>query len=396
MLQIIGYHIDRDSRTIFTSNGEKCSKSPYIDFLLKEQDAIRVCYQLDFFIANLLKFIGLSDKQLIQLHDTSELSTNGYKFKFVPKKFFSIIKDEKFVVLSDASQYMERYDLLGDPLEKAKEAQKVGVQVYNALSRLGLHPKSLISPIATFEKEVLFKMDLPTIDDMPEEAAQYAYECCTGPIICSYQKGKFEKCWDYDLVSAYASKLSECIDYRYGSWEKIDHFDPTAHYGFYLSNVDMTANFHPIVYARHNEESHCPLGEWQRKSTQDELNFITNYKRGTWEVEDGWVFHPTKIVKPYKKVIDWLHSQKEKSTGMQRKIVKRIQEGLWGYTLRIDWNGETATPSEHMNTVFGCQTETPVKLEVAKFVIDNQLEEFLLSIAVDGVLATKEVNLPKS
>lgn len=757
-MQIIGYHLDRDSKTIFTSTGEKCSEPPYIEFLLKETDAIRVCYHLDFMVSNIFCLIKLTKPQLMKLYDTTELTIGSYKFKYVPKKFLSIIKDEKFVLFSDASQYMERWDLLGDPTEKAVEARKIAVQVYNTLAKLGLHPKSIISPIATFEKEVLVKMDLPTIDDMPIEAAQYAYECCTGPIIQSYKIGRFDRCWDYDIKcysedtevlsisgwklikdlymgeliltfnptnskcyfqsvlqlhksfydgemvhikthnhidllltpnhtvlfkdrirsknskiyktlgklgkvndwrkveasslpngnidmpvsyptadkedypiednklkilawiitegfrcqrttntgnlgdgisitqslkvnpsncveirncftnlnihyterirsdghkcldfhispnlvrqhfnhlldqtnlhiiplwilqncskrqlniffqtlikgdgterrslgvcisnvfftdlrinadrmsylchllgyksfiytrqhttplsrrdlkyryhvninltnnhperkkgnkndttitygkvgkaiykgyvycptvanafiivrrndkscicgnSAYASILMNCIDYRHGEWKKIDHFDPTSHYGYYKGTVNMTADFHPIVYARTNEQSTTPKGEWERKSLKEELEFITKYERGTWEVEDGWVFYPTKLVYPYKKVILWLNDWKDKTKGMERKVVKRVLESLWGYTLRVDWDGETATPSEYMNTVFGAQTETLVKLKDAQFVIENGLEDNLLNISVDGVLVDKEVKLIK-
>jgi hypothetical protein len=392
-MQLIGYHFDHKTRTIFTSTGEKCSEPPYIDFLLKEHDAIRVCYHLDYFVSNLFSLIKLDHKQLIQIHDTTELSTHGYKFKYVPKKFLSIIKGDQFVLLSDASQYMDRWDLIDKPIDKAIEARNIGISVYNMLIKLGMHPKSVISPIATFEKEFLIKMDLPTIDDMPLEAAQYAYECCTGPIVQSYQKGHFDKCWDYDIKSAYGSILSECIDFRYGDWKKIDYFDPKSHYGYYDSYVNMTADFHPIVYAGANEKSHTPVGEWNRRSLKEELLFISQYNLGTWEVNDGWVFYPTKIVKPYFKIIKWLNEWKDRTKGLDRLVVKRILEALWGYTLRVDWNGDTAIPSEYMNTVFGAQTETLVKLKVAKFVIENNLQSQLLSIAVDGVLTTKEVNI---
>jgi len=389
-LQIVGYHLSRDNSTIYTSKGEQCSQPPYVEFLLKEKDAIRVCYQLDFFVANLFVLCKLTRKQLIQLYETTELRIGDYKFKFVPKKFLSIIKGDQFVLFSDASQYMERYDLVGDTAEKAVEARKIGVQVYNTLSKLGLHPKSIISPIATFEKEVLVKMDIPTIDDMPEEAAQYAYECCTGPIVQAYRIGRFEKCYDWDIKSAYASNLMNCIDFReqYGTWKKIDHFDPASHYGYYKGIVNMKDCFHPIVY-----ENNTPKGEWERKSLKEELEFITKYDRGTWEVEDGWVFYPTKFVYPYKKIILWLNDWKDKTKGMERKVVKRILESLWGYTLRIDFNGEIAIPSEYMNTVFGAQTETLTKLAVGKFIIENGLEESLISIAVDGVLVDKEITL---
>jgi hypothetical protein len=391
MQQIIGYHLDRDSRTIFASNGEKCSESPYIEFLLKEQDAIRVCYQLDFFIANLLKILNLTDKQLIQLHDTSELIIKGYKFKFVPKKFFSIIKGDKFIVLSDASQYMERYDLLGDPLEKAKEAQKVGIQVYNALSKLGLHPKSLISPISAFDKEVFSKLDLPQFEDIPEEASEYAYNCCHGPWVSAFQKGKWDKVYDLDVVSAYPHKLAtQCIDTRLGTWEKSDKYEPLAYYGFCKGMVNITANFSPIIYSVTNEQSFNPVGEWETFLTKEEIDFIRQYNLGEFEIYEGWWFFPDKITFPLKKIIEWLYTKKETSKGMERKIVKRLMAGQWGKTGEIMQDGSVGT---YFNTPWHATVEVNTRLQVAKFILDNNLQDHILSIAVDGILIDKEVKL---
>jgi len=391
MLQIIGYHLDRDSRTIFTSNNERCSEPPYIEFLLKEQDAIRVCYQLDFFVANLLKFINLSDKQLIQIHDTSELSTNGYKFKFVPKKFFSIIKGDKFVVLSDASQYMERYDLLEDPLKKAKEAQIIGVQVYNALSRLGLHPNSLVSPISAFDKEIFSKLNLPQIEDIPEEASEYAYNCCKGNWVESYQKGHFDKVYDLDISSAYPSIISkDCIDVRLGTWIKTDKFEQDAYYGFCKGIVNITSDFSPIIYSSDDNQSSTPKGEWETYITKQEIEFIEKYKLGTFEIEDGWWFFPDKITYPLKKITEWLYAKKESSKGIQKKIIKRIMSGLYGRTLQVDFGGVIG---DYFMPVWGATIQVNTRLEVARFILDNNLTNHVLSIAVDGCLVTKEVKI---
>ena len=191
-MQILGYHIDRDTRTIYTSNGEVCKEPPYIEFLLKEKDTLRICYHLDFMVSNLCKILSMSDTNLRTIYETSELRLSGYKFKYVPKKFLSIEKDDRFIVMADAAQYMERWDLVGDPLDKAKEACKLGGQVYNALSKLGLHPTTLVSPISAFDKEIFSKLDLPKFEDTPPEASEYAYNCCHGPWISAFQIGAFK------------------------------------------------------------------------------------------------------------------------------------------------------------------------------------------------------------
>jgi len=66
------------------------------------------------------------------------------------------------------------------------------------------------------------------------------------------------------------------------------------------------------------------------------------------------------------------------------------QSGMWGRTLQVDF-GETA--GEYFNSVWGCEVEVGTRLEVARFILDNNLIDHVIHIAVDGVLVDKEVVL---
>ena len=323
-MQILGYHLDRDSRTIVTSNGDVCKKPPYIEFLLKEKGTLRICYNLDFMVSNLLKVMAVSNSNLLKLYETSELKLSGYKFKYVPKKFFSIEKEDNFIVMADASQYMERWDLIGDPLDKAKEACKLGGQVYNALSKLGLHPKTLVSPISAFDKEIFSKLNLPDFADIPPEASEYAYNCCHGPWVAAFQTGRWNKVYDLDVVSAYPFELTKCIDTRLGTWIKTDKWEPDAFYGYAKGIVSITSDFSPIIYSKTNEMSYTPKGEWETFLNKKEIEFIKKHDIGDFQLDEAWWFFPEKITYPLKKIIEWLYTKKETSKGMERKIVKRI------------------------------------------------------------------------
>ena len=61
--------------------------------------------------------------------------------------------------------------------------------------------------------------------------------------------------------------------------------------------------------------------------------------------------------------------------------------GIWGYTLSVNYDGELG---DYFNSVWGVEVESRTRLEVARFVLDNNLLDNLLSIAVDGVLVSKE------
>jgi hypothetical protein len=333
----------------------------------------------------------MSNTNLLKLYETSELKLSGYKFKYVPKKFFSIEKEDTFIVMADASQYMERWDLVGDPLDKAKEACKLGGQVYNALSKLGLHPKTLVSPISAFDKEIFSKLNLPDFADIPPEASEYAYNCCHGPWIQAFQVGHWGGgVHDLDIVSAYPFELTKCIDTRLGTWIKTEKYEPDAYYGFCHGIVNITSDFSPIIYSKTNEMSYTPKGEWETYITKQEIDFIKKYNLGDFEIFNGWWFFPDKIVYPLKKIIEWLYTKKETSKGMERKIVKRIMSGIWGRCLQVDF-GEVA--GEYFNSVWGATVEVNTRLEVARFILDNNLVDHIIHIAVDGVLIDKEVQL---
>jgi hypothetical protein len=236
---------------------------------------------------------------------------------------------------------------------------------------------------------MLSKLDLPTIEDIPLEAGHYAYEACQGPWVECFQKGAFKNTVDMDLSSCYPSLLAKAPDVRFGTFRKVTEFIHEAYYGHYYGMVNMTADFHPIIYRKTHRKSYTPKGEWERVSSMYELLFIDKYKRGEYEIYDGWVWIPDKLVFPYRGIVNWLYEKKETSKGFDKLVVKRIMSALWGYTLMQ--NADPKNPvGDYFNPIVGEYVETGARLEVARFVLDNNLQDRIISIAVDGVLVDKE------
>lgn len=393
-MNITGYHISPD--LIATSDSKIRREPPWLDFLFNgEGDTIKVAYHLDYAVANLLRMMGIPESQLRTLNDKGELRFRGYRFKYIPKKFFSIAYGSQFAVFSDMAQYMDNWTLNSEyderpedlALRKAHVAQQIGIEVYDALTKLGLHPKSLVSPISAFEKEVLSKMDLPSLEDIPEEAAEYAYNCTHGPWVEALQKGHFET-EDWDLKSAYPFQLSQLIDIRKGHWVKSEKYEPEAYYGYAKGMVNITADFSPIVYSKTEEQNFTPKGQWETYLTKEEIDFIDKYKLGSFEIYDGWWFFPNEIVRPLEGIMNWLYLKKEGTKGLEKKVLKRIAAGCWGKLLEVNHDGELG---DYFQTCWGVEVESRTRLEVARFVLDNNLQDNLLSIAVDGVLVSKGV-----
>jgi len=419
-MKIIGYHIAQN--LIANSDMEVCTKKPWLDFLFADKGkSIKVFYHMDYSVACLLKIIGLSEEACKELLETTDLEYKGYSFQYIPRKWFAVkdLSTKQWAGFSDMTQYTTTNleptdDHIADALDFAAQAQITGVQVYNILVKLGLHPKSLTSPISAFNKEVLSKIDLPTIEDLPDEVAKYAYECCKGSWIETFQLGHFSDTLDFDICSAYGSELAKLIDFRYGKWISDDDYVkimyklPKPIYGYCKGTVTITKPFSPILY-KSNSQTYTPTGSWETYLTKNEIDFINKWNLGIFKIEDGWWWIPEyspfrnspyesveyeaqNILHPFTKTIHKLYTQKQQaSSDFEANIVKRIMSGIWGKLGEYTEKGF----GELFNPVWCAEVETNIRLKVAEFVLANNLQEHLLSVVVDGVLM-KNIDQPYS
>ncbi len=394
-MQIIGYHIPSNpvDNTIVRCDVENTIGQD-LQFLMSysaDDEIITVFRHLDYDVANLLKLLDLQPVQLIKLFETKQLYLAPYTLEYVPNKYFSIRQgwghNAPFVNFSNIHQYLH-YEISEE--QPAKVAKETGELVYKSLVELELSPKSLVSPIRIWEKEILTTLDLPTIEDIPEQAAKFAYECTHGGWIESFQKGHWLESYDYDMRSAYGYFTAQLLDLRYGKWIHSQEYQSEAYYGYCDGIVSIDSSFSPIVYSKSSEQCYTPVGTWNTCLTKEEIDFIRKYKLGNFKITDGWWWIPQEqLVFPLEEMINWLYVEKEKRTGISRDIVKRIIAGIWGKFLEVR-NGNMG---RYFNPVWGAEVESRTRLAVAKFVLDNKLENNVLHLAVDGVLSSKPVKL---
>lgn len=408
-MKIIGYHITNN--LIANSEGEVYTQSPWLNFLFADKgECIKVLYHLDYSTACLLKMLKLSEDALRTLQETTDLKFEEYKFEYISKKWFAIkdFSTRQWAGFSDMSQYIptpleSTGDDIADSIDHAIEAKIAGAKVYKVLTELGLHPKSLTSPISAFNREILSNIDLPTIDDLPDEVAELAYQCCKGSWIEAFQLGLFEDTLDFDIRSAYGSELAKLVDFRYGKWIPEEEYEQrlkVAKYGYCKGTVTIDKPFSPIMY-KSNTQLYTPTGTWETVLTMNEIDFIYKWKLGTFEIENGWWWVPAKteatetilsivpdyikntVDYPLKNILNKLYQRKQQSANsFEDNILKRIIAGIWGKMLEYTERGL----GELFNPVWGAEVETNIKLKVADFVLSNNLQDNLLSITVDGAL----------
>ena len=396
-MKVIGYHIAPN--IIANSEGAFQTEPPYLDFLMRDitlGKSIKVLYNMDYSVACLLRMIGLSEEQCKELWETKSLwMVQGYELDYIPGRWFSVKlrSDKAWAGFSDMSQYEPDYvpeeTDRGHCLHYANMACSAGQAVCSALERLELYPKSLTSPIAVYEKEVLREMDLPSAEDVPEEAAWYAYECRKGPWVECFKRGHWSVAYDYDMRSAYGYFLGKLLDIRLGAWVHIDSYVSMAHYGYCKGRVTIDKPFSPIVYDD-GGQLYTPVGTWETYLTKGEIDFINKWGLGKFEIEDGWWWCPESVETPLYKEVDRLHMQKQ----VGNKQVKRVLSGIWGKLLEtppLTLKALLAYIAEgrrnYFNPVWGAEVEVETRLAVAEFVLSNDMAEHVLSVAVDGVLA---------
>jgi hypothetical protein len=400
-MRVIGYHIIHNR--IYNSDGESSDKDPLSFLLAYKPDTIRVLYHLDYCIANLFRWLQVSEPDLQKLVRNNDLYLAPYKFSYMDKKYFNLQhgsgKGSPFANFNDMYQFHRNSDLtVHEPEDYAMLAQEVGDHVYNALCRLDLHPKSLTSPVRCWEKEVLENMSLPGIDDIPEPAAKMAYDCCEGGWVEAFQKGHFDVTYDYDMRSAYGSFTRSLYDTRYGKWQNDPIYDPAAYYGYALCNVEVIAPISPITFKDDADEKLTPIGKFPRPRVLSKryLDFILKYKIANIEILDGWWWFPDKLVTPFELMVDDLFNRKEGAPpGMEKDTIKRILAGIWGKFLFVKKKPKKdENPfGDLFNPVWAEDVETGCRLSSAAFIYDNKIEKNVLHVAVDGVLTNRQVNI---
>lgn len=391
---MITYHIEKD---FIANNKDNIGNS--IELLTEGSlDDLRLFTNLDYCVANLLRLLQLDKGAGQRLMDTHKLYLipENIELFYIPGKFFSITlgKDASAPTykFADCSQYLELPLIKGgynadSAVQACIKSQATGQEVVQCLRNVDLNPATLTSPIKAYQNETLNQLDLPTVSDMPQEAAEWAYECSHRQWVEAFRIGHWEQAYDYDISSAYAAELAKVPDIRYGKWLKCSTKPYGSFLGFLRGYASIDSQLSPIMLEKEaggHTEYYTPTGRWYTYLTLAEANFIDRHKLGSFELIEGWWFIPnTYCPTPNMERMAYLHKKKEEATGLCRSIIKSIMVGCYGKCLE-SWSDRFG---ELFNPAWGTMVETNTRLRVAEFCYFALLNgRNPLHISVDGVL----------
>lgn len=394
-MRAVGYYMQNG--ILANSDGEVVTQPPYLDFLLEPKpDATKVFYHFGHNTANLFKAIELTKEEAQKLLNEGKLWIAPYSLEMIPNKSLSIRKGSWWTFISDASQYIPTTFLVEQAtipycLQKAEDARLAGDSVILTLEKLGLHPKSIVSPISAFEKEQMGLMELSTIDHIPEKAGEYAYECCKGNWLECFTQGHWDCAYDYDVNSAYPYIATQLPDIRKGKWIHSVSPDSDAFLGYCYGELQITAPFTPFVYKKNHDHfkglNYTPTGKWMGYLTLSELLFLKKWNLGAFRMVDGWWWVPKGLIRhPTESAIKLLHQKKERAKGIERETIKRIMAGIYGKFLETRGNSF----GKWFNPVYAAEIETQTRMNLVYMAFKNDVKP--LHIAVDGMITDRPLS----
>lgn len=399
---MIGYHI---TNKIVSSEDDVC-RGNYLAWLLSDHTRVDGAFlDLDYSVAALLKLIGITKEDGEQLLTSHKLSVfdaqkRSFRLTYYSGKYFAIdfgyMKNHVYRCFYHMRQYgnfqHSNNNSIDYAIAQAREAKQAGEDVLSAYRQIGITSNNLISPIKAFIRAGLFP-SMPTVDDIPEEAGLYAYNCLRGNWVESYKLGCFNPAYDFDINGAYGYFLSQLWDIRRGNWVNSIDEPSDAIYGFAKGLLTITAPFHPFLVGG-GDMQYTPTGTQERTITKQEWNFVRMYKLGTFECQDAWWWIPSKGTQyqPFLGVVKHLWQLKQDAGPLANKILKRVQSGLWGMLGQTMGSGDNLRFGDYFNPIYHALVESNCRLAVAKAVLDNGLyPDHLLNISVDGIMSTKPI-----
>lgn len=403
---------------IIASDGNVYDRGAPLSALLDHYSGQQlISLDLDADLARIVKQFDITKQEAIKLLDKEKLYIEGtdIKITYFRGRYVAIDRgrgeNQETVEIyntqsfTDAVKHKNRSDY-NHHLQRAIQAQITGMEVLTAYRNLRLPHNKLTTPISTFLKAM--PLDIPIDIDTPAMAQDLAYQAVRHNWAEIYKVGYFPESWDMDINLAYSSELANLVDTRRGKFVESNTIPDGAVYGFAqgMLGINKKVDFHPFLineqytdeYGEEGSITYAPRSEYPTTLPINEIYFLDKYKLGKFDISQGiWFILPTQQshYHPLKGVINWLQGKRNNSAGLQREIVKRIQNSIWGRTGQIvhDRRNGSKKPGALANFIYHSVVESNIRLKLASMILDNNLQNNVLRVAVDGCIVNR---MPKT
>lgn len=397
------YYIDtqgiycNDGRVFHRPNTLNASEQVLLWLLNDNPKENKLLYDLDACVAGLIS-MTMSEGQAKELYENEKVYVSGFKITYFPTRFFSIDGRGSFVNYGNMVRYKSDVhyspdDTEQDKINKAKEAEAIAVSTRCILKELGVDGQRIISPVGAVVDKYVWSLRPPTVDDIPEEAGEIAYQTIKGNWLEAYQLGYWDETWDYDINSAYGSVLARLLDIRRGTWVKDTVMPEEAVYGFAEGILEVTEPFHPFLMKQGEGYTYTPIGARPDQLTKGQIDLLYKHKLGRFNIERGWWWIPSDNkprYEPLKGIISHLYQMRSESEGLKKAIIRQVIAGIWGRMVEI----RKGKLGKLFNPVWGSIVENDIKCQVADTCLATNIMPLL--VAVDGVITDRPLPIKET
>lgn len=275
--------------------------------------------------------------------------------------------------------------------ETAQEVAHLGEQILEALESINIYPEKLTSPVGAIEG-VFDQYDLPSIWTSDNSLLVDASNYCLN--IASYEwRQEFsnnKKAYSYDLTSAYPYFIANlpntdnCIIQFSEKYLKAD-------WAILKGEIEITGEVTPIPCDTTEGDYVFGIkGKWEGYLTKEEWLWLANHGAGKFTMENGYFFKFLDDKKPYNEIVNKLFTLRQTDNPILEHIVKNQAQGISG---KLDQINNDGSYGELFNPVLACMVRSRCRLAVADFIYNNHLLNDLVTIQLDGVKATKLIEL---
>lgn len=380
----------------------------------------------------ILKMIlmALSKEELLKFTQKFRCKILGYSVHYIEKKKLSIRKGKHSVTFFDISQFYSQKKLaeayqknIGklpkEYLEMKDQRKDFTLDYYKRHKKIirsycisdckytaelatnwidlffkiaEFYPSHWISPAYLAEKILINKgVILPKFDEIPEQAQEISWNAYVGGRIELVERGYNEKCFIYDINSAYPFALTLVPELTKGKWIQSDKIQDNAIIGFFKikANIPLTKHIAPFPFKVRSKIIY-PVGEFITFVTLAELKACED---SSWyEILDSWQYCDSNPYYPYRKIIEDMYRQRkelEKQGNPLEQVLKIILNSIYGKLGQTTDNkmGNMFNPVM-VSTVTGI-----ARAMLYSCIMDNGIENDVIMMYTDSICSKKKLNL---
>ena len=354
-------------------------------------DAIKVVWDMEAFLN---PFLALLPKELVvNLSNGEKVFYNGTKLYWGVGKgqLFGVnykrhIKGNFYEEGQDETIYQLKTFFPNETPDSLNDVKSKAELLLRTLNGMGLRPKRLTSCASIISETILRKMYLPNIFNMPEEALECAEWSAnyTREWRSTYKIGIWEQdIYDCDMSAAYSSIMAQLPHLVYAEYIKTDGEIPDdIYWGILKGEVTIEKEVSPIIHA----DGKAYKGTYPDYITTDDLNCIRRWGIGDFKPDGGWFVKLKKIAYPFDYIMRKFYSYRGNGD-LRDNLAKWLVNTVWGKLIERHGSqfGEFYFPP------YACMTTSKMRCALCDFIYGNNLENGLVSVIVDGLLATKKV-----